>query len=145
MSVEKTCKILEVSRNAYYDCKKDPRAEKNAFKTMVTKEVIAIYELIKQTYGGPRITEFLHNKGIMVSRQFIARIMSCEGLRDIDTHNQTVKQSISRKGNCWDNALGESFFKTIKYERLNRYNFKSNQEAKKVVLEYIEHWYNRMR
>jgi putative transposase len=52
---------------------------------------------------------------------------------------------MSRKGNCWHNAVAESFFKTIKYERLNRYNFKSIQEVKKVVFQYIEHWYNRMR
>ena len=52
---------------------------------------------------------------------------------------------MSRKGNCWDNAVAESFFKTIKYESLNRYNFKSIKELKKVVFKYIEHWYNRMR
>ena len=70
---------------------------------------------------------------------------TCNSFRDILTHNQTITQSMSRKGNCWDNAVAESFFRTIKYEPLNRYNFKSIQEAKKVLFEYIEHWYNRMR
>ena len=70
---------------------------------------------------------------------------TCNSFRDILTYNQPVTQSMSRKGNYWDNAVAESFFKTIKYERLNRYNFKSIQEVKKVVFEYIEHWYNRMR
>jgi transposase InsO family protein len=39
--------------------------------------------------------------------------------------NQNIKinQSMSRKGNCWDNAVAESFFKTIKYEGLNRCEF----------------------
>ena len=39
------------------------------------------------------------------------------------------KQSMSRKGNCWDNAVAESFFKTLKQECANRYHFKTREEA----------------
>ncbi|WP_423779202.1 integrase core domain-containing protein [Cyclobacterium marinum] len=38
-----------------------------------------------------------------------------------------MTQSMSRKGNCWDNAVAESFFKTIKHEYLNSYRFRSYQ------------------
>tara|TARA_B110000014_G_C20063734_1_gene554172 strand:+ start:489 stop:1337 length:849 start_codon:yes stop_codon:yes gene_type:complete len=257
MSVEKMCELLEVSRNAYYNWKKDRQAKRKAFKAMITKEVLAIHELSKQSYGSPRITKTLHRKGILVSRQFVARIMKSQGIRasqppkfvvttdsdhnnpiaknllnrkfevhelgkvwvsdityikvksdwaylttvidladrkvigwsvsadmttentvikawnrakinrpiinellfhsdrgvqytsnrfrNILSHNKNVTQSMSRKGNCWDNAVAESFFKTIKHERLNQYNFKSIQEVKRVVFEYIEYWYNRMR
>ena len=48
---------------------------------------------------------------------------------------------MSRKGNCWDNAVAESFFKTLKYECTNRYHFKSILEAKMVINEYTN-WYN---
>ena len=41
------------------------------------------------------------------------------------TFNRKVTQSMSRKGNCWDNAVAESFFKTIKYEWLCRFKFTS--------------------
>jgi len=54
-------------------------------------------------------------------------------------------QSMSRKGNCWDNAVAESFFKTIKIECLNKYIF-GNQEMLKIILfRYIEGWYNSVR
>ena len=55
-----------------------------------------------------------------------------------------MRQSMSRKGNCWDNAVAETFFKTIKYEELNHYKFQSIQDVKQVVTEYI-HWYNNHR
>ena len=58
--------------------------------------------------------------------------------------NINASQSMSRKGNCWDNAVAESFFKTIKYECLNRYKFKTYQGLYKCIKEYIE-WYNTIR
>jgi len=51
------------------------------------------------------------------------------------------KQSMSRKGNCWDNAVAESFFKSIKYEKLNRYAFTDYQQVHRCVSSYIN-WYN---
>lgn len=56
-----------------------------------------------------------------------------------------VVQSMSRKGNCWDNSAMESFFKTAKSEKFNRYNFKTRQEARLCVFRYIEGWYNKGR
>jgi transposase InsO family protein len=55
-----------------------------------------------------------------------------------------ITQSMSRKGNCWDNAVAESFFKTLKYECTNRYNFKSYLQAYEVIQEYIN-CYNNLR
>lgn len=53
-------------------------------------------------------------------------------------------QSMSRKGNCWDNAVSESFFKTIKYECLNLYRFNNHIQVYKCVDQYIK-WYNYQR
>ena len=53
--------------------------------------------------------------------------------------------SMSRRGNCWDNAPMESFFGTIKTESLHHYRFTTREEAKLVVFEYIEVFYNRIR
>ena len=58
--------------------------------------------------------------------------------------NVKIKQSMSRKGNCWDNAVAESFFKTIKHECLLRYKFKTYNELYQCVNEYII-WYNTKR
>ena len=55
------------------------------------------------------------------------------------------RQSMSRKGNCWDNACAESFFKSLKSEWLYDEIFKSRQEANNELFEYIEVFYNRRR
>ena len=53
--------------------------------------------------------------------------------------------SMSRKGNCWDNAPAESFFHTLKTELVNLCQYKTREEAKKDIFEYIEVFYNRQR
>ena len=56
-----------------------------------------------------------------------------------------ITQSMSRKGDCWDNSPAESFFKTLKTEMVYNQEFKSKQEAKLAIFEFIEVWYNRKR
>jgi transposase InsO family protein len=54
-------------------------------------------------------------------------------------------QSMSRKGNCWDNAVAESFFSTIKTELIHHETFKTKKEAEQKIFDYIEIFYNRQR
>jgi putative transposase len=54
-------------------------------------------------------------------------------------------QSMSRRGNCWDNACVESFFRLIKVEELNDYKFDNIDEVRYRVFSYIEYFYNRHR
>jgi len=56
-----------------------------------------------------------------------------------------MKTSMSRFGNCWDNAPMESFFGTLKTESLHHYRFATREQARQVVFEYIEVFYNRIR
>ena len=56
-----------------------------------------------------------------------------------------MQTSMSRKGNCWDNAPMESFFGTLKTESLHHYRFTTREQARQVVFEYIEVFYNRIR
>ena len=56
-----------------------------------------------------------------------------------------IQSSMSRKGNCWDNAVAESFFATIKKELIHRYKFKTRRQAAAAIFEYIEVFYNRVR
>jgi len=56
-----------------------------------------------------------------------------------------MKTSMSRVGNCWDNAPMESFFGTLKTESLHHYRFATRGQARQVVFEYIEVFYNRIR
>ena len=55
-------------------------------------------------------------------------------------HNITC--SMSRKGNCWDNAMMESFFATLKKERIYHESYATREEARQSVFEYIELFYN---
>jgi transposase InsO family protein len=50
---------------------------------------------------------------------------------------------MSRKGNCYDNAKSESFFSTLKNERVHRCEYKTKQEAKISIFEWIEVFYNK--
>lgn len=56
-----------------------------------------------------------------------------------------IKCSMSRKGNCWDNAAMESFFRSLKVECVFHKTFKSRDEAKTILFDYIEIFYNRQR
>ncbi|MBF0480031.1 MAG: IS3 family transposase, partial [Candidatus Omnitrophica bacterium] len=53
--------------------------------------------------------------------------------------------SMSRKGDCWDNAVAESFFHTLKVELIHRNKFRTREEAKRKIFEYVEVYYNRKR
>ncbi len=55
------------------------------------------------------------------------------------------KQSMSRKGDCWDNAVAESFFGSLKEELIHHMRFKTRQEAINQIFDYIEVFYNRQR
>ena len=53
--------------------------------------------------------------------------------------------SMSRKGDCWDNAVAESFFSTLKAERVHRMDYVSRSQARASVFQYIETFYNARR
>ena len=53
-----------------------------------------------------------------------------------------IEASMSRRGNCWDNAVSESFFSNLKKEKVQRRVFKTISEAKQEVFHYIEMFYN---
>jgi len=55
------------------------------------------------------------------------------------------KGSMSRKGDCWDNAVAESFFGSLKQERVQWRNYQTRYEAQQDILEYISMFYNSQR
>lgn len=67
-----------------------------------------------------------------------------------DSYRQLLSQhgiepSMSRKGNCWDNAVAESFFHTLKTELTYLEEYDTHEDAQTAVFEYIEVFYNRQR
>ena len=56
-----------------------------------------------------------------------------------------LQPSMSRKGNCWDNAVAESFFSSLKKERIKKQIYKNRELAINDVADYIDRFYNRTR
>jgi transposase InsO family protein len=56
-----------------------------------------------------------------------------------------IRLSVGRRGQCWDNAVAESFFSTLKTELLHRQPWPTHQAARQAIFEYIEGWYNTRR
>ena len=55
---------------------------------------------------------------------------------------KSVSRSMSRKGDCWDNAVSESFFKTIKTELVYQNSYQNKHQAEISIAYYIENFYN---
>ena len=102
-------------------------------------EIMDIFEESKDSYYSKRITReliFHSDRGIQYA---------CNDFSKILKTNKLISQSMSRKGNCWDNAVAESFFKTIKVEWIYNQNFINQEQAQLSIFEWIESWYNRRR
>lgn len=56
-----------------------------------------------------------------------------------------IVASMSRKANCWDNAVVESFFSTLKHELIECKTFETREQARAAIFDWIEIWYNRLR
>jgi hypothetical protein len=73
--------------------------------------------------------------------------ISEQSIRFVDENDRPIGVvcSMSRKGNCWDNAVGESFFATVKTELVYQRRFATREEAREAIFEFIEVFYNRQR
>lgn len=247
------CKLLKVSTSGFYEYLRFKESKRSVYDKQILIEILKIYNDSRKTYGSPRVTSSLHDKGYTISRVKVARIMNrnhissitkkkykvttnskhkypvspnllkrqfsvkspskvwvsdityiatqegwiylttvidlfdrkvigwslsenmkcnstvipalkmalnnrdverdtifhsdrgvqyaCNEFRDlISLFNLT--QSMSRKGDCWDNAVAESFFSTIKKECVRKSIFFSRKIAKIEIIYYIEGWYN---
>lgn len=69
---------------------------------------------------------------------------ACTQYRDLLAAHE-LRVSMSRKGDCWDNAVAESFFATLELELIARHNWRTREDARQSIFTYIETWYNRTR
>ena len=106
-------------------------------RRLTTEETI-IPAWIMATWNRPITQEliFHSDRGIQYACQEFTKILKA---------NKLITQSMSRKGNCWDNAVAESFFKTIKVEWIYGQNYINQEQAQLSIFEWIESWYNRKR
>jgi putative transposase len=91
---------------------------------------------------------------VAVSRRTISKNLLVHSDRGVQYRSHRYQQkllnygciiSMSRKGNCWDNAVVESFFSRLKVELIFAEKFSTFQQAKSAIFEYIEIFYNRKR
>ena len=93
----------------------------------------------KMAKGNRKITDelvFHSDRGIQYASKDFRKIMK---------KNKRISQSMSRKANCWDNAVAESFFRNLKSELEWNQEFSNHQKARMAIFEYIETWYNNQR
>lgn len=69
---------------------------------------------------------------------------ACDEHRALLASNGVIA-SMSRRGNCWDNAVAESFFATLERELIDDADWATHEEARGAIFEFIEIWYNRQR
>jgi len=255
--VEKMCKVLKVSGSGYYNWLKNGPSKRWRENEQIISLIEEIFEESYQSYGSPRMSVELDNRGFMVSRPRTARMMqtlgikarrrrkfktttdskhnypiapnrlnqnfaverknqvwvsdityietskgwtyltviidlfdrkvigwsisnnlsaestiiqawymavgnrpireelifhsdrgsqyACTAFRNILKSYKVVLQSMSRKGNCWDNAVAESFFKSLKTEWVYKNQYKHFSDAETSIFKWIETWYNRNR
>ena len=67
---------------------------------------------------------------------------ACHEFANLLSSYNLVDRSMSRKGDCWDNAIAQSFFKTLKVEHIYHHSYKTIREAELTLFEYIETCYN---
>ncbi len=254
-SIEKMCKVLEVSRSSYYKRINSDKGKRAGENKGLLDQIRKIFSESRERYGSPRITAELKRSGINFNKKRIARLMSKYGIAakifrkyrnttnsdhvreksqnilgrefnrrranevwtgDItyirteegwlylaavmDLYSRKVVgwqldkrmssdlvekalqnalmdrrveqgiifhsdqgiqyasesfrkilkdhgfiQSMSRKGNCYDNAITETFFHTLKTELTSRTKYRTREEARRSIFEYIEIFYNRKR
>ena len=88
-------------------------------------------------YGQRRPGQVVHHSDQGTQYTSIAFGMRC--------HEMGVRPSMGSVGDCFDNAMAESFFATLECELLDRRRFKSQAEAEIAVFDFIEGWYNPQR
>jgi len=104
-------------------------------KSLGTATLLQAFWMAAARRGAPEGLTFHSDRGVQyASTRF----------RNVLRRNRII-QSMSRKGNCWDNACVESFFKSLKSELIGTMIYDSRKAAMQAVFEYIEAFYNRIR
>ena len=96
-----------------------------------------VLQALEMAYGQRRPGDVVHHSDQGTQYTSIAFGMRCQEMG--------VRPSMGSVGDCFDNAMAESFFATLECELLDRRRFKSQAEAEIAVFDFIEGWYNPQR
>lgn len=95
----------------------------------------------------PALNKACSNRTLMAGQSVIFHSdrgiqYACNEFKKLIKKHRWINQSMSGKGNCYDNAVAESFFKTLKTELIYQNHYNTRNDAYKSVFEYIEAFYN---
>jgi putative transposase len=100
-----------------------------------TKLILAAWELARIQSPPPAGLIFHSDRGVQYASQDYRQALQ----------SSHAIASMSRKGNCYDNATMESFWSTLKQELIYRHHFHTRDQARQAIFEFIEVFYNRQR
>jgi len=103
--------------------------------TMETDLVLSALRMALAQRRWPRALRHHSDRGSQYASGEYRRVLELHG----------ITASMSRKGNCWDNAVAESFFGSLKKEYVHDVTFRTREEARSGIFEWIEVFYNRQR
>ena len=167
------CGALGVSRGGFYAWLTRPRSRRSRSNEELGAKVRASFLASDRTYGSRRVWHDLLAEGIPCSLHRIERLMRLQALKarprrrrlppdlgerqvaavapnvldrsfEAPAPNRIIC-SMSQSGNAWDNAAMESFFSSLKTERTARKTYRTRDDAKADVFDYIECFYNAKR
>ena len=104
-------------------------------RDLSAQSLISSFEAAMLRRGGPTNVLFHSDRGVQYA---------CNKFRELLSDYKCI-QSMSRKGNCWDNAVMESFFHTLKLEAVPKEGYENFEDAKIKLFDYLERYYNRCR
>lgn len=171
-AVSRMCRLLTVSRTGYLQWRWRPPSVRAQANARLDAQVAALHASSQGSYGRPRIVRGLREQGLQVGSERVRRSLQRQALQAAysrrkpppglimhsDRGSQYVSdryrkliadfrmlQSMSRRANCWDNAPMESFFKTLKVERVYQLRYETRAQARLDIVDWIEGLYNHRR
>jgi hypothetical protein len=136
------CRVSDVHRSGFYHWLNHPLSSREKEDRRLLGKTITFWKDSDMTYGSPRIFKDLRESGEQCGENRVAKIMrqnkikailgirkhryhygSDDWVRFCKDHN--LIPSMSRRGNCWDNAVAESFFGSLKKERIRKRTYRN--------------------
>lgn len=167
------CRVLKVARAGFYQWLHKPMSDRAIEDQRLLSVIRNSYAASGGVYGARRVFGDLREAGETCGKHRVERIMRFNKIKAIrgykaprpiavlvhsDQGSQygsddwkrfcqanNLEPSMSRRGNCWDNAVAESFFSSLKKERIRKRIYKTRDLARADIFDYIEVFYNRNR
>lgn len=157
--VKDLCQALQVSRSGFYAALRRAPSVRRQRQATLTKKIATIHEESRQTYGAPRaMSKTLDTRLAIAALEMAIRRRGAPVILHSDqgsTYSATeyrellgrhrIRQSMSRKGDCWANAPMECFFHTLKTELVMHCTYRTRDQARASLFDYMEVFYNRQR